>query len=118
MHASRERDLRLALRELEFLQRLSQSAASTMDSEELVELIIRETTSAIGTDVCSLYLLNPGGRDLMLSATNGLNERMVGRVVMKVGEGVTGWTADTRQPAKVSDVSMEPHWKWVPGLDE
>ena len=32
MHASRERDLRLAVRELEFLQRLSQSAASMLGS--------------------------------------------------------------------------------------
>jgi sugar diacid utilization regulator/putative methionine-R-sulfoxide reductase with GAF domain len=118
VHASPERDPRLALRELEFLQRLSQSAASTMDSDELVELIIRETTSAIDTDVCSLYLLNPGGRDLTLTATNGLNERMIGRVVMKVGEGVTGWVADTRQPTRVLDVALEPHWQWVPGLDE
>ena len=44
MHTSRERDFRLAVRELEFLQRLSQSTAATVDSEELVELIIRETT--------------------------------------------------------------------------
>src|SRR3981081_609493 len=118
MHASRERELRLALRELEFLQRLSQSAASTMDSQELVDLIIRETTSAIGTDVCSLYLVNPGGRDLSLIATNGLNERMIGRVLMKVGEGVTGWVAEMRQPTRVLDVALEPHWQWVPGLDE
>jgi len=106
------------VRELEFLQRLSQSAAATMDSSELVELIIRETTSAIGVDVCSLYLLNPDGRELTLTATNGLNERMVGRASMRVGEGVTGWVAETRQPAKASDVALEPHWKWVPGLDE
>lgn len=89
-----------------------------MDADELVELIIRETTSAIGTDVCSLYLANPGGRDLTLTATNGLNERMVGRVVMQLGEGVTGWVAETRQPMKVSDVTLEPHWKWIAGLDE
>jgi GAF domain-containing protein len=118
LHASGERDLRLALRELEFLQRLSQSAASTRDSEELVELIIRETTSAVGTDVCSLYLLAARGPDLVLTATNGLNERMVGRVAMRVGEGVTGWVAETREPTTVLDVTREPHWKWVPGLDE
>ena len=67
-----ERDLQLAVRELEFLQRLSQSAASTRDSDELVELIIRETTAAIDTDVCSLYLVTSSGRDLALTATNGL----------------------------------------------
>lgn len=111
-------DSSLAARELSFLVRLAQAAASTQRPDELLELIIRETTSAIGTDVCSLYLLTAPGRELLLTATNGLNENMVGKVTMKVGEGITGWVADTRRPAVVPDVSTEPHWKWVPGLDE
>ncbi|TME20908.1 MAG: GAF domain-containing protein [Chloroflexi bacterium] len=109
-------DSSLAARELSFLVRLAQAAASTPRPDELLELIIRETTSAIGTDVCSLYLLTD--RDLLLTATNGLNENMVGKVTMKVGEGITGWVAESRKPAVVPDVSREPHWKWVPGLDE
>ena len=111
-------DSSLAARELSFLVRLAQAAASTQRPDELLELIIRETTSAIGTDVCSLYLLMPSGAELLLTATNGLNENMVGRVRMKVGEGITGWVAELRRPAVVPDVSKEPHWKWVPGLDE
>jgi sugar diacid utilization regulator/putative methionine-R-sulfoxide reductase with GAF domain len=110
-------DSSLAARELNFLVRLAQAAASTQRPDELLELIIRETTSAIGTDVCSLYLLAPD-QQLLLTATNGLNENMVGKVTMRVGEGITGWVADTRRPAIVPDVSKEPHWKWVPGLDE
>jgi sugar diacid utilization regulator/putative methionine-R-sulfoxide reductase with GAF domain len=111
-------DSSLAARELSFLVRLAQAAASTQRPDELLELIIREATSAMGTDVCSLYLVSSRGRELLLTATNGLNETMVGKVVMKVGEGITGWVADTRRPAVVADVSKEPHWKWVPGLDE
>jgi sugar diacid utilization regulator/putative methionine-R-sulfoxide reductase with GAF domain len=118
VHAARERDLRLAVRELEFLQRLSLSAASTVGSDDLLDLIIRQTTSAIGTDVCSLYLLVEGGKELVLTATNGLNERMVGRVTMRLGEGITGWVADVREPRRVADVAQDEHWKWVPGLDE
>jgi sugar diacid utilization regulator/GAF domain-containing protein len=110
-------DSSLAARELSFLVRLAQAAASTQSSDELLELIIRETTSAIGTDVCSLYLLAPN-EQLLLTATNGLNENMVGKVTMRVGEGITGWVAESRRPAVVPDVSKEPHWKWVPGLDE
>ena len=98
--------------------RLAQAAASTQRPDELLELIIRETTSAIGTDVCSLYLVTPPGRQLSLTATNGLNENMVGKVLMRVGEGITGWVAESREPAIVPDVSQEPHWKWVHGLDE
>ena len=111
-------DSSLAARELGFLVRLAQAAASTPRPDELLDLIIRETTSAIGTNVCSLYLLTPPGRELLLTATNGLNENMVGKVRMKVGEGITGWVAESRRPAVVPDVSKEPHWKWVPGLDE
>jgi len=75
-------DRSLASRELSFLVRLAQAAASTQRSDELLDLIIRETTSAMGTDVCSLYLLTARGRELRLTATNGLNERMIGKVVM------------------------------------
>jgi sugar diacid utilization regulator/putative methionine-R-sulfoxide reductase with GAF domain len=116
--AAEDTDSSLAARELSFLVRLAQAAASTQRPDELLELIIREATSAMDTDVCSLYLLSSRGRELLLTATNGLNESMVGKVVMRVGEGITGWVADTRRPAVVADVSKEPHWKWVPGLDE
>jgi len=111
-------DSSLAARELSFLVRLAQAAASTQKPDELLDLIIDEATSAMGTDVCSLYLLTGPGREMLLTATNGLNEKMVGKVVMRVGEGITGWVAESRRPAVVPDVSEEPHWKWVPGLDE
>src|SRR5204863_500951 len=116
--AKRTSDSNLAARELGFLVRLAQAAASTQKPDELLALIIRETTTAMGTDVCSLYLLMPSGRELLLTATNGLNENMVGKVKMKVGEGITGFVAESRSPAVVADVSRDPHWKWVPGLDE
>ncbi|MEO8745745.1 MAG: GAF domain-containing protein [Candidatus Dormiibacterota bacterium] len=113
-----EQDSSLAARELRLLVRLAQAAAATERPDELLQLIIRESTSATGTDVCSLYLLTSPGSELLLTATNGLNENMVGKVTMRVGEGITGWVAEARQPAAVPDVSREPHWKWVPGLDE
>ena len=111
-------DTSLAARELGFLVRLAQAAASTQKPDELLDLIIRETTLAIGTDVCSLYLLAAEGRELLLTATNGLNENMIGKVRMKVGEGITGSVAQSRQPAVVPDVSKDRRWKWIPGLDE
>jgi len=111
-------DSSLAARELSFLVRLAQAAASTQSSDELLELIIRETTSALGTNVCSLYLVVPPGQELLLTATNGLNENMIGKVRMRLGEGITGWVAESRRPMVVPEVSKDPHWKWVPGLDE
>ena len=71
MRVVQRQDLHDAIRELDFLQRLAQEAATAQKAGELVELIIRETTSAMGTDVCSLYLSEPDGVQLKLAATNG-----------------------------------------------
>lgn len=109
---------RLALRELGFLQRLGKLIASTVEPDDLVQLVILETTQAMEVDVCSLYMVQADGNTLSLSATNGLNQDMVGRVTIPIGEGITGWVAHSREPMLVSDVAADPHWKWIPGLDE
>ncbi|TME16730.1 MAG: GAF domain-containing protein [Chloroflexi bacterium] len=111
-------DLTFAIRELEFLQRLALTAATAQKPDDLVELIIRETTLAMETDVCSLYLVAPDSEELILAATNGLNERMIGRAHMHVGEGITGWVAKERQPLFVRDVAQEPRFKWIAGVDQ
>ncbi|MGH7608798.1 MAG: helix-turn-helix domain-containing protein [Candidatus Dormibacteria bacterium] len=106
------------LRELVYLQELARAAASTMERDQLLELIIRETTGALEADVCALYLHDQARAGLVLTATNGLNQRAVGKVVMPWGEGVTGQVAASRQPISVLEVASDPRFKWVEGVDE
>jgi sugar diacid utilization regulator/putative methionine-R-sulfoxide reductase with GAF domain len=118
MRAIQQQDLNDAIRELDFLQRLAQDAATAQKPGELVELIIRETTSAMATDVCSLYLSEPDGVQLKLAATNGLNPLMVGRAHLRLGIGITGWVAEHREHLSVPDVSADTRFKWIPGVDQ
>ncbi|HEY8759772.1 MAG TPA: GAF domain-containing protein [Candidatus Dormibacteraeota bacterium] len=118
MRAIQQQDLQDAVRELDFLQRLAQEAATAQKPGELVELVIRETTSAMATDVCSLYLSEPDGDQLKLAATNGLNPSMVGRAHLRVGVGITGWVAQHREHLSVPDVGADTRFKWIPGVDQ
>jgi len=118
VRAIQPQDLQDAIRELDFLQRLAQEAATAQKPGELVDLIIRETTEAMATDVCSLYLSEPGGEELKLGATNGLNPLMVGRAHLRVGSGITGWVAQHREHLAVPDVSADARFKWMPGVDQ
>jgi sugar diacid utilization regulator/putative methionine-R-sulfoxide reductase with GAF domain len=118
MRAIQQQDLQDAIRELDFLQRLAQEAATAQKPGELVELVIRETTSAMATDVCSLYLSEPDGDQLKLAATNGLNPSMVGRAHLRVGVGITGWVAQHREHLSVPDVGADTRFKWIPGVDQ
>lgn len=108
----------LELKELVFLQRLALAAASTPDPDGLTHLIINETTEALETDVCSIYLWDPTAQAMVLTATNGLAQAAVGKARMPLGEGVTGWVAQRRRPLVVPDVRNEPRFKWIPGVDE
>src|ERR1700716_1427272 len=82
-----------SVRELLFLQRLSKAAASTIEPDALLDLIINETTGAMQVEVCSLYLYDPDADEVVLTATNGLDAGSVGKAKMKIGAGVTGWVA-------------------------
>jgi DNA-binding PucR family transcriptional regulator len=106
------------LRELLFLQQLALAAASTMSRDRLLELVIGQTTGAMDADVCALYLQDEARGGLVLTATNGLNQAALGRVVMPLGEGITGAVAASRQPLAVPEVARDPRFKWVEGVDE
>ncbi len=110
-------ELTTRVKELGFLQHIAKLASSTRDYDEMLKGIIDETTGAMATQVCSLYLLEEGEDSLVLTATNGLSQAAVGKVRLKLGEGVTGWVAQTRRPLIVNDVASEPRFKFVPGLD-
>jgi GAF domain-containing protein/sugar diacid utilization regulator len=107
-----------SLRELAFLQRLSLTAAQTLDADALVQLVIDETTGALDVDVCSVYLLESPGNELVLTATNGLAQAGVGHVRLQIGEGITGWAAQDRRPVVVPDVREERRFRWMHGVDQ
>jgi sugar diacid utilization regulator/putative methionine-R-sulfoxide reductase with GAF domain len=112
--ADRERELR----ELLYLQKLAVEAASTMERDELLSLVIRETTGVLDADVCALYLYDQDRAKLVLTATNGLNQEAVGKVELAPGKGITGAVALARQPLSISDVANDPRFEWIAGLDE
>ena len=107
-----------SLRELLFLQRLSKAAASTVEPDALLDLIIHETTGAMEVEVCSIYLFDPGLDEIVLTATNGLDTGNIGKTRMKLGEGVTGWVAGNRQPLVVPDVTRESRFQFLRGVDQ
>src|ERR1700694_6230594 len=95
-----------SVRELLFLQRLSKAAATTVEPDALLDLIIHETTGAMQVEVCSIYLYDAED-EIVLTATNGLDTGNIGRARMRLGGGVPGWVARNPQPPGVPGVHKE-----------
>jgi signal transduction histidine kinase len=105
------------LHELALLHEFAQLATQARDWDELMRTIVDRTREAMGVSVCSFYLADREGMRLTLAATNGLDRSHVGRVSLAFGEGLTGLAAKRRRPVQVPDVTVDPRFRWVRGMD-
>src|SRR6202171_2098314 len=94
------------LEEISHLVSHSGNAAETLAN--VVELIQRR----FKTDVCSVYLLESDRSNLVLAATIGLLPRSVGRVRMRLNEGLVGLVGEQLEPLVLEDATRHPRFKY------
>ena len=87
---------------------VSRSGNAPETLTNVVNLIQRR----FGTDVCSMYLLEPDRANLVLAATIGLRAESVGRVRMRITEGLVGLVAEQVRPVVVLDTTRHPRFKY------
>lgn len=104
--ASHEDSLLWRLEEIGRL--ISQSGNPTETLTNIVHLIQRR----LETDVCSVYLLEPDRANLVLAATIGLRPESIGRVRMRLTEGLAGLVAEQLRPQSVADATLHPRFKY------
>ncbi len=94
---------------LEEINRLvSESGSASETLTNVVHLIRRR----FQTDVCSVYLLEPNRSNLVLAATIGLQPASVGRVRMRLSEGLVGLVGEQLRPQVLADASAHPRFKY------
>src|SRR4029077_14170962 len=88
------------------------------DTAKTLANIVHSIQGRFQTAVCSVYLLEPERRELVLGATVGLKPESVGRVRMRVYEGLTGLVAEQMGPVMVEDAFKHPRFKYFPEAGE
>ncbi len=93
---------------------------STLDLNELFELIAARVAEALEADACFVYLYDEGADELVLRASCGTRVDELTRVPkMRVGEGITGAAAADREPVMIArDAHLDPRFKSFPNLHE
>lgn len=105
----KERRQSLGLRTLEDISTIILHSHDLQDTlDNIVTLVARR----MGSDVCSIYLLENDGETLTLKATKGLSKASVGHVAMKVHEGLTGLAVETRAMVMTDNAPSHPRYKY------
>lgn len=85
---------------LEFLHRISGRLGAADPLHEVLDQIVEFLNEVLGADACLIYVLE--GTDLVLRASKNPRPEFVDQLRIPVGEGVTGWVAERREPAVIS----------------
>jgi phosphotransferase system enzyme I (PtsP) len=92
------------------------SDSSDIDSflHKIVTMVARHTEA----DACTIFLYDEEKEVLVLRAMEGLRHKTVGKISLKLGEGLTGLSLKELKPICVEEAPKHPNFKYIKEIDE
>src|SRR5689334_9599529 len=85
---------------LQLLHRVVSRMSSAPSLSEVLDDLVEFIANVIECDSCMVYVLEE--EDLILRASKNPHPEAVGRLKMKLGQGITGWVAEHKEPVIVT----------------
>lgn len=86
--------------------------------ENFLATVVSVVAYHMRSAVCSVYLYDEDTKDLVLTATQGLSPDSIGKVRLKLGEGLTGQALKELRPIREGSGIHNPQFKFIPGIYE
>ena len=104
--------LREKTREAEILHQIAETVSGNLDLDCVLRDIMDIAVQVTKADSCLVYLLNSHKDELVLKASLNPHPKLIGRVRLGLGEGITGWVAQQgRTVAIASNASDDSRFK-------
>ena len=88
--------------DIDFLHEISSRMAAVADPlHEVLAQIVEFVSAVIKCDSCFVYVLEAD--ELVLRASKNPHEDCIDRLKLRVGQGITGWVAEHREPVAISE---------------
>jgi sigma-B regulation protein RsbU (phosphoserine phosphatase) len=97
-----------------FMLEVSDLVNGTLDLDQVLHRVAELVRRVVQYEIFAILLLNERTQELRIRLAVGHLPEVVDKVRVKLGRGVTGQAALTRQPQLVNDVSAEPNY--IPAL--
>ncbi len=111
--------MRERTREVQILHRISESISSSLEQEIVLKQIVEVVVEVTKADACLLYLLSEEKDELILRASKNPHPRLIGRISIGLGEGITGWVAREKVPVVIPrNAAEDARYKFFHRLPE
>jgi len=85
--------------EIEFLHEIGSRFAAADSLHSVLNRVVHFVSSVVQCDSCFIYVLD--NDELVLRASKNPHADVVDRLRLRVGQGLTGWVAEHRQPVAI-----------------
>lgn len=103
--------LRKRVHELSILNDISKVVSSVLDLERLLDVYIELVRSKIGIRNCSILLVDDGGNELVVCASEGEDGKNLVGQRTPMGLGIEGWVAENRIPVLIDNLATDSRFK-------
>lgn len=94
---------------LEGLLEVSRAISSKLDLGDVLRTVLELSSSVVGAERASLFLIDPKTRELYFDVALGLGAEAE-KIRLKVGQGIAGQCAESAEPMIINDVAAHPGW--------
>lgn len=95
---------------LDFLLEVSETTASTLDLDQVLDHVAGVIHRVIGFDLFAILLYSDRSKSLKVRHSIGHRDELVRTLSIKLGEGLAGAAAESRQPVNVGDVHADERY--------
>jgi signal transduction histidine kinase/DNA-binding NarL/FixJ family response regulator len=103
-------ETRQQLSELTILHAAAIATAGSTSLNEALRQVAQSVQDAFGAVNVAVMLVDPDHDELTTRAGVGYGAKVIEQVHIRIGQGVTGWVAQTGQPALLPDVAADPRY--------
>jgi len=103
--------------DIDFLHDISSRMAAADSLHQDLDQIVEFASAVVKCDSCFVYLREDD--ELVLRASKNPHEEVIDRLKLRVGQGITGWVAERREPVAIShNASQDVRFKVFNELPE
>ena len=81
--------------------------------EQALNIVVKRTREVMSVDAVSVYFRDKKTDQLVLMASDGLNQQAIGNIRFEQGQGLVGQVLDRAEPLNLNDAHVHPNYRFV-----
>jgi uroporphyrinogen-III synthase len=102
---------------IDLVHEIGNHLASSIELQDVLMRVVQFTIPLVNCDSCLIYVLEDD--HLVLRASKNPHPEAMNRLKLKIGQGITGWVAEHKEPVAVAEkAALDPRFQFFNELPE